>query len=62
MLRLGMPTWYMAWGLQLSGSVRYRTSSQFLRLGMILKALGILPTEYLQYLAMGRRAHGCCHE
>lgn len=33
-------TWYTACGVQLSGSVRYRISSQFCRLGMTLKALG----------------------
>lgn len=31
---------YMACGLQFSGSVNCKTSSQFTRLGMILKALG----------------------
>eukprot|EP00967_Tisochrysis_lutea_P116835 scaffold188482_cov18-Tisochrysis_lutea.AAC.2 len=41
-------TWNMACGLHLSGSVRYSTSSQFFKLGMILKAFGILPTEYLR--------------
>ena len=35
-----------ACGLHPSGSVRYRISSQFFRLGMILKALGIFPTVY----------------
>lgn len=35
--------WYTAWGLQCSGSVRKRISSQFCRLGMTLKALGTLP-------------------
>ena len=35
--------WYVAWGLQLSGSVSHRMSSQFCSVGMILNALGTFP-------------------
>lgn len=45
-LRLEMKrrvAWYTAWGLQCSGSVRNKISSQFCRLGMTLKAFGTLP-------------------
>ena len=38
--------WNMACGVQLSGSVRYRISSQLLSDGMILNALGSAPDRY----------------
>mmetsp|Transcript_6588 Transcript_6588/g.13817 ORF Transcript_6588/g.13817 Transcript_6588/m.13817 type:complete len:213 (-) Transcript_6588:355-993(-) len=37
---------YIAWGVHRSGRVRYRTSSQLLREGMTLKALGNFPAVY----------------
>lgn len=39
--------WYIAAAVQVSGSVKYRTCSQFDSAGMILKALGSLPLRYL---------------
>ena len=39
--------WYIAAGVQLSGSVTYNISSQFANEGMILKAFGNFPERYL---------------
>lgn len=38
--------WYMAAAVQVSGSVKYNTCSQFESAGMILKAFGNLPLRY----------------
>jgi hypothetical protein len=51
-------TSYTACGLQPSGLVSHSTSSQFLRLGMILNALGTFPTVYL-VTQMHTQGGGC---
>lgn len=45
-LRAHLVAWYMAAAVQVSGSVKYRTCSQFASAGIILKAFGNLPLRY----------------